>query len=97
MGKLGQSVLHSVSHTLVSCRTLQVQDLFTETKQELEETTEKLTMTKGKLVQTKQTLRETKVNLKDTELDRDAHKYLASELKKSEDELYDTANSVSCQ
>lgn len=70
-------------------------DLFTETKQELQVTTEKLTQTSTKLATTKETLNTTKKDLQQTTLDRDAHKFLASELKKSEDILYDTANQVS--
>lgn len=57
-------------------------------------TTERLTETTARLTKTKENLRETKITLKHAEIDRDAHKQLNSELKRSEDELYHTANSV---
>jgi hypothetical protein len=72
-----------------------VQDLFSETQEELQVTTDKLTVTKEKLVKTKTNLRETKVTLRQTEQDRNEQKFLVSEHLKNENELYENALSVS--
>ncbi|WAR21929.1 KIF11-like protein [Mya arenaria] len=71
-----------------------VQELFADTRVELEQTAEKLTVTRDKLGKTRSTLHETKVTLKTTELDRDSHKYLVQELTESQDTLFETANSL---
>lgn len=96
----GINILYSTREN--SCRNsqyislcLQVQDLFTENKRELEETAAKLTVTKDKLVKKKSELRETKVNLRMTEQDRNEQKFLVSEHVKNETNLYENATSVS--
>ena len=66
----------------------QIQELF-------EETTQELAVTSEHLDRTKVNLKETKVQLIHTQVDRDAHQQLATELTKTQDELYNTANCVS--
>ena len=55
---------------------LQIQELFTDTKEELQEKTEKLLVTRDKLKITKSNLKDTLINLRYTTQDRDEQKDL---------------------
>lgn len=74
---------------------LQLSELFTDTKKELDVTTEKLAITSGNLEKATTVLDNTKHCLRETEKDRDAHVYLLSEHVKTETHLYSEASEVS--
>ena len=72
-------------------------ELFGETKQELEETTEKLVCTEKSLENTKNTLNKTRCVLHHTRQDRDEQQYLVSEHVKTEKSLHSQAVQVKIQ
>lgn len=73
---------------------MQVNDLFTFTKAELQETKEELEVTNKNLEQTTETLTQTKGILKSTRKDRDEQRHLVSHHVKSEAKLHSQATQV---
>ena len=72
-----------------------MQELFSETKQELEERTEELTVTSKELEDTTSNLKRTKTVLRATAQVRDEQKHLVACHVKTEKVLYSDANKVS--
>ena len=73
---------------------LQLNELFTDTKQELDEKTEELTVTTKNLEETADTLKVTRGVLRKTRRDRDEQKHLVGEHVKSESSLQEQASEV---
>ena len=72
----------------------QLNDMFTDTKEELADTKEVLAETAQNLEETKDTLKTTKANLYRTRKDRDEQKHLVGQHIKSETKLHEQASQV---